>query len=193
METVALSSAPAASALVVAGPRLEQAESEAESVAGCYSTTTLLKGPQADTERVGQQLRQHDVVHVVAHGRFRHDNPMWSTIELSDGPLSVYEISRFGSVPRTVVLATCESAQSDARGGAQLHGMAGTLLRMGARTVVASVGALPDNEATRQTMVDLHHGLAAGQDASRILARLRAVHDEPLDATAATLVTLGVG
>ena len=43
-----------------------------------------------------------------------------------------------------MVLATCESGVGGGRSGAQLHGLAGTLLTMGARTIVAAIGALPD-------------------------------------------------
>ena len=113
-------------------------------------------------DQVGAALAEHDVVHFVAHGRFRHDNPLWSTIELVDGQLTVYELERLGHIPPTVVLATCESGIAGGRDGAQLHGLAGTLLTMGARTIVAAIGALPDTTETQQTMVDLHRDLVGG-------------------------------
>ena len=109
--------------------------------------------------------------------QFRHDNPLWSTIELADGPLTVYEIERSGTVPPTVVLASCDSGVGGARGGAQLHGLAGTLLTMGARTIVAAIGALPDTAETRHAMVDLHRDLAGGSRASASLARQRSAAD----------------
>jgi CHAT domain-containing protein len=186
------SSAPT-SAVVVAGPRLAEAGAEAKSVAACYSDSTLLEGSSATIARVGRSLADHDVLHLVAHGTFRHDNPMWSRIELADGPMTVYEMQRLGPVPSTVVLATCESAHSTTRGVAQVYGLAGTLLRMGARTVVASIGALPDSTTTRRTMVELHRDLAAGRRASESLRRSRANDDGSVDTTAASLVTVGVG
>jgi tetratricopeptide (TPR) repeat protein len=186
-------SAAPTSAVVVAGPRLAEADAEARRVARCYQSSTLLTGSRATIARLRRSLSGHDVLHLVAHGTFRHDNPMWSRIELVDGPMTVYEMLRMGPVPSTIVLASCESAHSITRGGAQLHGLAGTLLRMGARTVVASIGALPDNDTTRRTMVALHHDLTAGQRASESLARSRATDDGHVDITAASLVTVGVG
>jgi hypothetical protein len=181
------------SALVVAGPRLELAEAEARGVAACHRRATLLSGPEATVSNVGAGMAQHDVVHFVAHGRFRHDNPLWSTIELVDGQLTVYELERLGHVPPTVVLATCDSGVSSGREGAQLHGLAGTLLRMGARTIVAAIGPLPDTTETRQAMVDLHQDLVGGLSASTSLARQRSGADSSFSLSAAGLVTLGVG
>ena len=186
-------SSPVGSALVVAGPRLAEAEAEARGVAACHRRVRLLAGAEATVASVGAAMAQHDVVHIVAHGRFRHDNPLWSTIELDDGQLTVYELERLGHVPPTVVLATCESGVGGGRVGAQLFGLAGTLLTMGARTIVAAIGALPDSPETRHTMVGLHQDLVKGISASTSLARQRCHGEDRSTVTAAGLVTLGVG
>lgn len=193
MGEVATPSGPPKSALVVAGPRLSEAESEARSVAACHGRSTLLTDAAATTTNVRLSMPRHDVVHLVAHGRFRHDNPLWSTIELADGQLTVYELQRLGAVPATVILASCESGIGGNRGGAQLQGLAGTLLSMGARTVVAAVGALPDTAETRQVMVALHRDLVGGLRPSESLARQRVAPRDGSSATVAGLVTLGVG
>ena len=181
------------SALVVAGPRLADAESEARSVGACHRRATVLTGHDATVANVRGALADHDLAHFVAHGTFRRDNPLWSTIELADGQLTVYELERLGQVPSTVVLATCESGVGGALGGTQLHGLASTLLTMGTRTIVAAVGALPNTAETRDAMVDLHRDLATGVSASASLARRRADFDGAFSATSASLVTLGVG
>ncbi len=79
------------------------------------------------------------------------------------------------------------------RVGAQLHGLAGTLLTMGARTIVAAIGALPDSPATRQAMVAFIRTWSDGSSASTSLARQRGDGDDGFSLTAAGLVTLGVG
>ena len=184
---------PPASALVVAGPRLAEADDEARAVARCHRKAKLLSGADATVANVGAALAEHDLAHVVAHGSFRHDNPLWSTIELVDGHLTVYELERLRRVPSTMVLATCDSGVVGGRAGAQLHGLAGTLLNMGATTIVAAIGPLPDSAETRNTMAVLHRDLVNGSAASASLARRRASSDNPLCLTSAALVTLGVG
>lgn len=193
---IAAAAAPASrveSALVVAGPRLAEADAEARDVAACHGRATVLTGAEATVAKVGDAMAAHDVVHFVAHGRFRHDNPLWSTIELEDGPLTVYELERLGRVPPTMVLATCDSGAGGGRVGAQLYGLACTLLTMGARTIVAAIGALPDTSETRHAMVELHQGLVGGCTASASLARQRSGAESAFSPTAAGLVTLGVG
>lgn len=193
IEAVSTPATPVESVLVVAGPRLAEADAEARGVAACHRRATVLTGPEASVANVGAAMGHHDLVHVVAHGRFRHDNPLWSTLELADGPLTVYEMQRLGRVPQVVVLATCESGLDGARGGAQLHGLASTLLMMGARTIVAAIGALPDTTETRQAMIELHRDLVRGVGASASLARQRTSSDGAPGLAAAGLVTLGVG
>jgi CHAT domain-containing protein len=193
IDAVATPAARVASALVVAGPRLAEADAEAREVAACHGRATVLSGTAATVANVGAAMSGNDVVHFVAHGQFRHDNPLWSTIELADGQLTVYELERLGRVPPTVVLATCDSGVGGGRVGAQLHGLAGTLLSMGARTIVAAIGALPDTTETRAAMVELHRDLVVGRTASGSLARQRSRIDIALSPTAAGLVTLGCG
>ena len=185
--------APPRSALVVAGPRLAEAHAEAHGVAACHRRVTLLTGTEATVANVSAEMGKHDAVHFVAHGRFRHDNPLWSTIELEDGQLTVYELERLGRVPSTVVLATCESGVGGARGGAQLHGLAGTLLTMGARTIVAAIGALPDT--ARDPPRDGRPPPGPGRKAARPRHRslVSVAPSKGLVWSAAGLVTLGVG
>ncbi len=178
------------SVAIIAGPRLEHADTEAESVASAHAGASVIRGRAATAGATLSALANHDVVHVVAHGRFRHDNPRWSTIELADGPLPVYEIESLDRVPSMIVIATCESAVTGGRPGTQAYGIAAALLALGARTVVASIGALPDTEATITTMHDLHHALRDGVGAADALATMRR---NGADVTASSLVTLGVG
>ena len=193
MDATSSPHSPTESVLVVAGPRLAEADAEAHGVAVCHLRTTLLIGEAATVANVGAALARHDMAHLVAHGQFRHDNPLWSTLELADGPLTVYELERLGRVPPIVVLATCDSGLGGTRSGAQLHGLAGTLLTMGARTIVAAIGALPDTVDTRRAMIELHRDLAQGIGASASLARQRTPFDGMPSLTASGLVTFGVG
>lgn len=181
-------------AFAVAGPRLEHADAEATAVAACHPGATLLRGADATVDATVRAFATHDIAHVVAHGRFRHDNALWSTIELADGPMPVYELQHLTSAPRTIVVATCESAIGAGRGGIELQGLAASLLALGARTVVAAVGPLPDDATTVDTMVALHRDLRAGVGPAESLrvARSDAACGE-VDPTAAALITIGVG
>ena len=186
-----VSGQPAGEILVVAGPRLETADAEATAVAACHRGSRLLAGESATTGAVVDGLVGAPIAHIVAHGRFRHDNPLWSTLELADGPLSVYELEMIEHTPPVMVLASCDSGVGGRRGGEQLLGLSQTLLRMGTRSLVASVNLVPDDPATTTALVALHEDLARGVQPSTSLAAR--VHDDPLDdLVAACFVTLGV-
>ena len=51
------------------------------------------------------------LVHVAAHGTFRSDSPLFSAIELDDGPLTVYDLERLKRAPYRVILSSCNSAR----------------------------------------------------------------------------------
>jgi CHAT domain-containing protein len=167
------------------------ADAEAAAVAACHPGARLLAGESATTRAVVDGLDDAPLAHIVAHGRFRHDNPLWSTIELSDGPLSVYELELLDHTPPVMVLASCDSGVGGPRGGDQLLGLSQTLLRMGTLSIVASVNLVPDDPTTTTALVALHEDLARGVEPSASLAGR--VYDDPLDdLAAACFVTLGV-
>ena len=150
--------------LVAAGPRLDVADAEAAAVAACHRDARVLAGEAATTRAVTDGLVGASLAHIVAHGRFRHDNPLWSTIELADGPLSVYELELLEHTPPVMVLASCDSGVGGPRGGDQLLGLSQTLLRMGTRSIVASVNLVPDDPTTTTALVALHEDLAGASN-----------------------------
>ncbi len=166
-------SRPAAAAaagrvVVAAGPGLPGARVEAEQVAAVHGTTPLL-GQAATVEAVAAALNRASLAHLAAHGRVRADNPLFSSLRLSDGPLTVYDLERQERVPDTVVLAACDSGRAVVRAGDELLGLSATFLSHGTRQLVASVVPVPDAE-TAPLMVAFHRLLAAGRPAAAALA-----------------------
>jgi hypothetical protein len=179
--------------VAVAGPRLAEAEAEAYAVAACYSSATVLAGSTATTTAVGHALAGAATAHVASHGRVRRDNPLWSSLELVDGPLSVYDLEAMTGTPRTVVLSGCETGIG-VQAGDGLLGLSSALLERGTRSLVASVCLLPDSAETRETMTALHAQIAAGSPPSAALAGIAASSRGTDDVLlAACLTCVGVG
>jgi len=147
--------------LVVAGPRLAYAEHEARRVAASWPGAVALTGSEATVADVTEGLTTAPVAHIAAHGHLRHDNPLWSSLELGDGPLSVYDLERLPGTPPTVVLSACDSGLT-VRAGEELLGLASSLLSLGTLSLVAAVCPLPDTPATAEVMAVLHGRLVAG-------------------------------
>jgi len=161
----------AARATVVAGPRLAVADDEAGDVAACYPGATLLTGPAATGAAVSTAMAGATLAHIACHGRIRDDNALWSSLELFDGPLYLYDLERLGRTPPLVVLSGCETGVG-VRVGDQLIGLSSVLLGSGTLSLVASRCPVPDSDATREAMTALHRQIAVGASPAGVLARL---------------------
>jgi CHAT domain-containing protein len=148
---------------------LPGAEREVGELSRLYPGAEVLVGPDATAARVLTALENSDLGHVAAHGSFRADSPLFSSVLLADGPLTVYDLERLRRVPRTVVLASCDAAVAKVYEGDELLGAAAALLALGVRSVIAPVMAVPDG-ATVAFMVALHSRLLAGQAPAPALA-----------------------
>ena len=154
---------------LVAGPRLRHARAELEGISALYRRPEVLAGGQATSAAVIDALEGASIAHVACHGRFRADSPLFSALELADGPLNVYELQRLRRPPQLVVLSACDLAISDTRPGDELLGFAAALIGMGTRTIIASVVPVPDSAAKR-LMTTLHCHLTAGRSPAAALA-----------------------
>jgi tetratricopeptide (TPR) repeat protein len=159
--------------VLVAGPGLEGAEREVAELAARYPAATVLAGADARADAVRRALDGAALAHVAAHGRFRADNPLFSSLTLADGPLTVYDLESLRRAPHTLVLSACESGLSDVRPGDELMGLAAALFSLGTATVVGSVSAIPDDR-TAPLMTSFHRRLASGASAAVALAEAQA-------------------
>jgi tetratricopeptide (TPR) repeat protein len=179
---------------VAAGPGLAGARAEAEAVASVYATSALV-GAAATVDAVTAAMDGAGLVHLAAHGRVRADNPLFSSLRLADGPLTVYDLERLRQSPHTVVLAACDSGRSVVYAGDELLGLSATFLAHGTRRLVASVVPIPDAETT-PLMIGFHRLLAAGVPAAAALGRAQQqVTEESTTALAAAagFVCAGAG
>jgi CHAT domain-containing protein len=135
-----------------------------------YARAVSLSSRQATVEAVLSAMEGAALAHVASHGRFRADNPLFSSLELADGALTVYDIERLRRVPRTMVLSACDAGLPAARPGNEIMGLVAALLAAGTRTVLASTGLVPDTVSTLDLMTDFHSRLVAGERPAGALA-----------------------
>lgn len=161
--------APPDTALLVAGPRLAHAAVEVREIAAGYARPRVLTGPAAQASAVLAAAPAVPLVHLAAHGSFRRDNPLFSAVELVDGPLTGYDLERLPRSPDRAVLSACETGRPAAVAGGEVLGLAATLLGIGVRSVVAPLLPISD-AATVPVMTRLHAGLRAGRSTADALA-----------------------
>jgi CHAT domain-containing protein len=172
---------------VAVGPGLPGAEREGRLVAELHADADVLLGADASVEATLALLRRCDLVHLAAHGRFRNDSPLFSSVELNDGSLTVVDLDMLGGVADTIVLPVCNAATASVRAGDELIGPTAALLRLGVRTVVAPGRPIPD-EASVDVMLRFHRLLISGSTAAEALAALRSGSPDEVTALAAGLL-----
>jgi hypothetical protein len=155
--------------LLAAGPDLELADTEVREVGSLYPTATQLTATESTVGRVQALLDGAHIAHVATHAFFQLENPMFSSLRLADGDLYVYDIERLDNAPDVVLLSACDSGFTDTHAGEELMGLSAAMLSMGTKSIIASVGLVPDSTATKDLMVELHRGLIAGLTPARAL------------------------
>jgi tetratricopeptide (TPR) repeat protein len=178
--------------VLVIGPGLEGTLTEVEKIASGYPETAVLREDGATAEPVLAALDGAWTAHVAAHGLFRAENPLFSALRLTDGPLTVYDLGRLRRAPYRMVLSSCESGVAAHVGADELLGMVSALLPLGTASLLASV--VPVNDAaTAQLMVTFHERLRTGAAFPEAMYAARAeTGDDPVAvATAASFVPLG--
>ncbi len=178
--------------VLIGGPQLSTGPEEVRRLSKLYPDALVLAGGDAKAEAVLNAMDGASLVHVAAHGTFRADSPLFSALELDDGPLTVYDLERLERAPHRVVLSSCSSAVGGPGGADELLGLVSALVALGSAGVVASV--VPVNDpATVPLMLGLHVRLRAGDDLAEALAKARAsAGDSQMARTAAeSFIALG--
>jgi hypothetical protein len=149
--------------VVVTGPDLEHAAGEAAAI-GAVTGSSVVSAAAAALE----EMRGAELVHFACHAFPRLDSPMFSSLRLHDGEVTLYDIERLENPPATVVLAACQGGATVVASGDEIMSIADAFLSLGSRTVVAPLLTVSD-EMTALVMNRFHRALASGLDAAHAL------------------------
>ncbi len=164
--------AHAARLALVAGPGLPGALAEVQEIHRRRREADLLLPPDSSVQATLKMISTADLAHLACHGRLRSDNPLFSSLQLSDGPLTLYEVLNAGGVPRRVVLAACDAGAEHRYAGGEVLGFVSALMARGTAGVVTSAIPLPDG-ASVPLMTRLHREVATGASMAQALWRAR--------------------
>lgn len=184
---------PTGPVALVAGPDLRTGGAEIDPLTALYPTAQVLRGPDAKVHEVLAALDGARLAHVAAHGDFRADSPLFSSLRLADGPLTAYDLEQLQQPPYRLVLSSCDTGATASVGGDDLLGFATALLGLGTVGVMAPV--VPVNDAASVTVAtSLHRRLAAGSGlADALLTAREEMAGDPIGAaTAAANLAIGI-
>jgi CHAT domain-containing protein len=151
-------------ALVIAysnGGTLPYVLEEAKAISALLPGKYLLES-EATRAAFIEAAPRYGVVHLVAHGEARLDNPTFAHLRLADGqlhPLDVFNLELDGAL---VTLSGCETGRGVVMGGDEVIALSRGFLYAGAATVVQSLWRVEDGSTARM-MEQFYRGLRASQ------------------------------
>lgn len=161
---------------LVAGPRVARAAEEVERAAAEWPAADILDGDDANAAKVGEVAARVDVLHLAGHGVHSGDHPLFSAVQLADGPWFGHDIDLLPQTPSVVVLSACELGQVSVLRGEETVGMTAAWLHAGARTVLSSPALVAD-EVACEALAHWHSLVAAGAAPADALAEVIATTD----------------
>jgi len=165
--------------VLVRGPGLGNGAVEA--LAAEHGIPILADG-RATVAQVLDAIDGAQLVHMAAHGSFRSDSPLFSSLRMHDGPLTVYDFERLRRAPYQMILPACDSGMLASTGADELLGLTSSLVPLGTAGIVASVVRVNDKAADK-LMLALHRGLRGGGTLAESLRAARAeVSADPVEA-----------
>jgi tetratricopeptide (TPR) repeat protein len=139
---------------------------EVRAVASVLPHPRVFLGPEATVDQLQRHGAESRFVHVATHGLFRRDNPMFSSIRLGDGPLSVYDLYELRLPAELVTLSGCGTGLSVVVGGDEQLGLVRGLLYAGARAVLLTLWDV-DDSSTAAFMKEFYGRLQNGWSKAR--------------------------
>lgn len=177
---------------LITGPDLSTREAEVTSLSPVHLAARVLPAEKATVSAALEILDGAGLAHIAAHGTFRADAPLFSSLQLADGPLTVHDLEQLHHTPRSIILSACDSGGAAPIGPHEALGLVSALLGMGTSDVLASVVSVNDH-ATLDVMADVHAVAGRGGTLAEgwLAARTAAQGDVLRVATAASFTAWG--
>jgi CHAT domain-containing protein len=162
--------------------QMPKARDEVSALAPLFPKAVAFLDDQATMGALHAQAPAADVLHLACHGQFRPDNPLFSSLRLADGWLTVRDAYGLDLNCQLVVLSACETGVSKIAPGDELLGLASGFFSAGAPTLLVSLWTV-DDESTARLMASFYARLRDGEHPAAALrhaqCELLAHHPHP--------------
>jgi CHAT domain-containing protein len=141
---------------------------EIEALQKSFSNSKTFTNQDATFENYTTNSQDFDVLHLACHGQFRPDNPMFSSLHLANGFVTVRDICSQKLNAELVTLSACETGLNKIFAGDEILGLSRGFLSAGAKSLVLSLWTVSD-EATIRLMKDFYTNLQRGESVAASL------------------------
>lgn len=147
--------------MAYADEKIPLVDTEAAQISRKLANAKKVTGRRATFAAFETRAPEFDLIHLACHGQFRPDNPMFSSLHLADGWITVRDICSRRLRAELVTLSACETGLSRVFAGEEILGLARGFLSAGAKSLVLSLWTVNDI-ATAELMRDFYNGLQRG-------------------------------
>ncbi len=154
--------------MAFADEKIPLVDREIKGIAKTLANPTSFIGKRATFSAFEANAPAFDIIHLACHGQFRPDNPMFSSLHLADGWVTVRDVCSQTLKASLVTLSACETGLSRISAGEEILGLARGFLTAGAGALVLSLWTVSD-EATERLMSDFYRSLQRGLGVSASL------------------------
>lgn len=153
-----------------ADERIPLVNREIKSLQKIFDRSKVFTGETATFSNYTKNVQDYDVLHLACHGQFRPENPMFSSLHLADGWITVRDIYSQRLKAGLVTLSACETGLNKLAAGGEILGLTRGFLSAGASSLILSLWTVND-EATTNLMKSFYKNLQRGGTISASLAK----------------------
>jgi tetratricopeptide (TPR) repeat protein len=150
-----------------AGGRLPHALNESLHVSAVLGGS-LRQEQEATRAALAEHGQRAGVIHIAAHGEFRPDAPLFSYVQLADGPLTTADVFNLNIRSDLVTLSACETGRSVVGGGDELVGLSRAFLYAGTAALLVGQWRV-DDASTAALMTRFYHEYRRGNAPAQAL------------------------
>ena len=151
-----------------ADERIPLVNTEIEILHKIFRGSKSFTGEKASFAVFTKNAPHFDVLHFACHGNFRPENPLFSSLQLADGWVTVRDICSQNLKAEIVTLSACETGLNKIFAGDEILGLARGFLSAGASSLVLSLWTVNDEAAT-VLMKNFYSELKTGKTAAEAL------------------------
>ncbi|NNE42866.1 MAG: CHAT domain-containing protein, partial [Gemmatimonadetes bacterium] len=122
-------------------------DAEVHGIRKVYSGARIHSGDHATRAAFLKHAGEATLLHFAGHGTFRADNPLFSSLQFTDGDLLFLDLERVRLCADLVVLSACRTGQSRPELGIGA-GLTRGFLQAGARSLMSSLWRIGDRETS---------------------------------------------
>jgi CHAT domain-containing protein len=164
----------------VADEEIPRVHEEIEAIADIFPNCLSFLDRNASIEVLRENSEAADLLHLACHGQFRSDNPLFSSLRLGNGWLTVRDAYGLKLNCSLVTLSACETGINAIAPGDELIGLARGFFSAGTPSILLSLWTV-DDEATAVLMADFYRALRATSSPSAALraAQVKMLKEKP--------------